>query len=90
MKIHLLPEHEASVREKVESGEYESANDVITDALFCFQHIDPRAAARGAAPRDPDRLEEADEVVDRIEQKLRVVHGRAISTASSDQGGNVT
>lgn len=46
MKIHLLPEHEAFIREKVESGEYESADDVVTDALFCFQHIEQFRALR--------------------------------------------
>ena len=81
MKIRLLPEHEAFVREKVESGEYDSADDVVTDALFCFQHIEQFRALRreelrgeiqvGLDEADRGELEEADEVLNRIEQKLR-------------------
>jgi Arc/MetJ-type ribon-helix-helix transcriptional regulator len=37
VKIHLFPEHEAFIREKVASGEYEAPDDVITAALDCFQ-----------------------------------------------------
>jgi len=87
MKIHLLPEHEAFIREKVDSGEYESASDVVTDALFCFQHIEQFRALRreelrreiqiGIDEADRGELVEADEVLDRIEHKLRARCGAA-------------
>lgn len=80
MKIHLLPEHEAFVREKVDSGAYDSPDDVITDALFCFQHVEQFRALRreelrreiriGLEEADRGKLKDVDEVLDRIEQRL--------------------
>ena len=46
MTIHLFPEHEAFIREKVESSEYDAADDVITTALDCFQQIEQLRALR--------------------------------------------
>lgn len=46
MKIHLFPEHEAFIREKVASGEYDAPDDVITAALDCFQQLEQFRALR--------------------------------------------
>ncbi len=40
MKISLTPEHEAMVQEKVKSGMYHSAGEVICEALYLMQEQD--------------------------------------------------
>lgn len=40
MKVSLYPDHEAFIRAKVESGEYDDASDVIAAALDWLQHLE--------------------------------------------------
>jgi antitoxin ParD1/3/4 len=51
LTVELSPQLEALVREKVESGRYASAEDVIREALQLLQAHDEAAAARHEALR---------------------------------------
>ena len=81
MKIHLFPEHEAFIREKVASGEYDAPDDVITAALDCFQQLEQFRALRleqlrreidiGIAQLDRGEGRDADDVFDRVRRRIR-------------------
>ena len=81
MKIHLFPEHEAFIREKVASGEYDAPDDVITAALDCFQQLEQFRALRleqlrreidiGIAQLDRGEGSAAEDVFDRVRRRIR-------------------
>jgi antitoxin ParD1/3/4 len=56
MEIELTPEHEDMIRQKVESGLYNDANEVICDALLLMEEHDRNAedANRPASPITPE------------------------------------
>lgn len=63
MNVSLTPELEAWIKERVESGRYASASEVVRESLRLKQEMDQVAAARlQALRRDLDRgLGELDE-----------------------------
>ena len=44
MNVSLLPEFEALINEKVQSGQYGSSDEVVNAALRLLKERDPRAA----------------------------------------------
>ena len=56
LNINLTPQLEKLVRQKVESGRYNSASEVVREALRLMEEQrTARASARTAAPRHPRR-----------------------------------
>ncbi|MBW3572338.1 MAG: type II toxin-antitoxin system ParD family antitoxin [Gemmatimonadetes bacterium] len=51
MPLSLSPELERRITEKVESGEYDSAEDVLSDALDALSHLTEEEEAKHNALR---------------------------------------
>jgi antitoxin ParD1/3/4 len=87
ISVELRPEVAAQVRKAVESGEYNSSNEVIEDALRDWSHgrevavndIDGLARAWDAARHGNVPGKPAEEVLDRLERKYRTMTDRASS-----------
>lgn len=81
MNVSLTPEFEAFVGEKVSSGSYTSASEVVRAALRLLQEQDAERAARlaalrsavgnGVAQLDQGETRPADQVFARARQKRR-------------------
>jgi|HubBroStandDraft_6_1064221.scaffolds.fasta_scaffold711214_2 antitoxin ParD1/3/4 len=71
MVVHLTPELEDLVREKVETGRYQSENDVVAQALRLLDERDRRAALEAALDEGEADLREGRfvEVADAAELK---------------------
>jgi len=71
MVVHLTPELEDLVREKVETGRYQSEDDVVAQALRLLDERDKRAALEAALDEGEADLREGRfvEVADAAELK---------------------
>lgn len=55
MDVHLTPELEMLVQAKVDSGRYESASEVIREALPLMEHCDEVRSVQLSDLRQPNR-----------------------------------
>jgi antitoxin ParD1/3/4 len=71
MVVHLTPELEDLVREKIETGRYKSEDDVVAQALRLLDERDKRAALEAALDEGEADLREGRfvEVADAAELK---------------------
>lgn len=89
--IPFLPRHEALIQEKLRSGEYYCASEVIRDALYLMEDRDQILAwrkadleaeiARSIDPADPGKLEPVDIEEIQAEAHARREAGRAKARA---------
>jgi antitoxin ParD1/3/4 len=80
VKISLYPDHEAFIRAKVESSEYDDASDVIAAALDWLQHLERMREASveelrreieiGIAQLDRGEGRDAKDVFERLRSQL--------------------
>lgn len=70
MVVHLTPELEELVREKVEAGLYPSEDDVVAQALQLLDERDRRAAIEAALDEGEADLREGRSVTVRTKEEL--------------------
>ena len=81
MDIHLTPELEQLVQRKVETGRYNSASDVVGEALRLMQAHDRRKQeirekiAKALISQRMGRLVDGEVVFDRLEAELDALEG---------------
>ena len=87
MNLHLTPELEQLVQSKVKSGRYNSANEVIREALRLLEHRDEVFALRrdeirtqideGWLSAKSGDLADGEDVFDRVDAELEVMERSA-------------
>ena len=87
MNVHLTPELEQLVQSKVKSGRYNSANEVVSEALRLLDHRDELFTLHKEEIREQieegwqaakrGELVDGDEVFDRIDSELEALERAA-------------
>ena len=76
MNIHLTPELERLIQGKVQSGRYNSASEVVREALRLMEERDLRKEdlrkqlARSLESQRQGKLVDGEDVLDRLEEEL--------------------
>lgn len=83
MRVHLDPKFEAMIQEKVNSGEYADASDVVTDALRLMEAHDRRVQELRAEVAEGFAQVERGESVELTPERMDLIMERARENARS-------
>ena len=75
MKIHLTPEQEEIVNDELKLGTFQTAEEVITQALKALQE---RSRSPATPEKDEQRLSAVREMLDFVEKNRTPLHGISV------------